>query len=124
MVKTLWLEDPIPFVQAAEIGTEKVICDHATIGVLVTTDGSVVDLPRESYVEAERKVVEKLTALGKPFVIVLNAKDPYSKEVSDLATQMEGEYGVPVIPANAMELNQDDITLIMEQVLYEFRSRT
>ncbi|MGE5580313.1 MAG: stage IV sporulation protein A [Bacillota bacterium] len=120
MVKTLWLEDPIPFVQAAEIGTEKVICDHATIGVLVTTDGSIVDLPREAYVEAEKKVVEKLTALGKPFVIVLNCKDPYSKEVSDLATQMEGEYGVPVIPANALELNQDDVTLIMEQVLYEF----
>ena len=120
MVKTLWMEEPIPFAQAAEIGTEKVISDHSTIGVVVTTDGSIVDLPREAYVEAEKKVVEKLTALGKPFVIVLNSKDPYSKEVSDLATQMEGDYGVPVIPANCLELNQDDITLVMEQVLYEF----
>lgn len=120
MVKTLWVEDPIPFAQAAEIGTEKVINDHSTIGIVVTTDGSIVDLPREAYVEAEKKVVEKLSAIGKPFVIVLNAKDPYSKEVSDLATQMEGDYGVPVIPANCLDLNQDDITLIMEQVLYEF----
>jgi stage IV sporulation protein A len=120
MVRTPWYEEAIPFVQAAELGTEKVISDHSTIGVVVTTDGSIVDLPRESYVEAERTVVEKLTALGKPFVIVLNCVDPYSKEVSDLATEMEGEYGVPVIPANCLDLNHDDITLIMEQVLYEF----
>jgi stage IV sporulation protein A len=120
MVKTLWLEEPIPFVEAAEIGTEKVIADHSTIGIVVTTDGSIVDLPRSAYVEPEKKVVEKLAGLGKPFVIILNSKDPYSKEVSDLATQMEGEYGVPVIPANCLELNHDDITLVMEQVLYEF----
>ncbi|HHY45633.1 MAG TPA: stage IV sporulation protein A [Firmicutes bacterium] len=120
MVRTPWFEEPVPFVQAAELGTEKVIADHSTIGIVVTSDGSIVDLPRESYVEAERKVVEKLTELGKPFVIVLNCRDPYSKEVSDLATEMEGEYGVPVIPANCLDLNHDDITLIMEQVLYEF----
>jgi stage IV sporulation protein A len=120
MVRTPWYEEPIPFVQAAELGTEKVISDHSTIGVVVTTDGSIVDLPRESYVEAEKEIVEKLTALGKPFVIVLNCMDPYSKEVSDLATEMEGEYGVPVIPANCLDLNHDDVTLIMEQVLYEF----
>lgn len=120
MVRTPWFEEPIPFVEAAEIGTEKVIADHATIGIVVTTDGSIVDIPRENYLEPERKVVQKLSALGKPFVIVLNSKDPYSKEVSDLATQMEGEYGVPVIPANCLELNHDDITLVMEQILYEF----
>jgi stage IV sporulation protein A len=120
MVRTPWYEESIPFVQAAELGTEKVISDHSTIGVVVTTDGSIVDLPRESYVEAERRIVEKLAGLGKPFVIVLNCVDPYSKEVSDLATEMEGEYGVPVIPANCLDLNHDDITLIMEQVLYEF----
>ena len=120
MVRTLWAEEPIPFVEAAEIGTEKVIADHSTIGIVVTTDGSILDLPRSAYVDAERKVVEKLSALGKPFVIVLNVKDPYSKEVADLATQMEGEYGVPVIPVNCLELSHDDVTLIMEQVLYEF----
>ncbi len=120
MVRTLWFDEPIPFVEAAEVGTEKVIVDHATIGVMVTTDGSIVDIPREAYVEAEKRVVEKMTALGKPFVIVLNSVDPYSKEASDLATDMEGEYGVPVIPANCQELNHDDIVLIMEQVLYEF----
>lgn len=120
LVRTPWFEEPVPFAQAAELGTEKVISDHSTIGIVVTTDGSIVDLPRESYVEAEKRVAEKLSGLGKPFVIVLNCRDPYSKEVSDLATQMEGEYGVPVIPANCQELNHDDITLIMEQVLYEF----
>ena len=120
LVRTPWFEEPIPFAQAAEVGTEKVVTDHSTIGIVVTTDGSIVDLPRESYVEAEKKIVEQLLGLGKPFVIVLNCRDPYSKEVSDLATQMEGEYGVPVIPANCQELNHDDVTLIMEQVLYEF----
>ncbi len=120
MVMTPWFDEAIPFVSAAEIGTEKVIVDHSTIGILVTTDGSIVDIPRPAYVEPEKRIVEKLTELGKPFVIVLNSKDPYSKEVSDLAIGMEAEYGVPVIPANCQELNQDDITLIMEQVLYEF----
>jgi stage IV sporulation protein A len=120
MVRTPWFDDPIPFIQAAEVGTEKVIVDHATIGIVVSTDGTIVDIPRENYVEAEREIVQKLIDLGKPFVIVLNTVDPYSKEVSDLATDMEGEYGVPVIPANCQELNHDDITLVMEQVLYEF----
>ncbi len=120
MVMTPWFDEAVPFVSAAEIGTEKVIVDHSTIGILVTTDGSIVDIPRSAYAEPEKRVVEKLTELGKPFVIVLNSKDPYSKEVSDLAIGMEAEYGVPVIPANCQELNQDDITLIMEQVLYEF----
>lgn len=120
MVRTLWYDEPIPFTEAAEIGTEKVICDHSTIGILVTTDGTIVDIPRENYVEPERKVVEKLQEIGKPFVIVLNSTDPYSKEVSDIATDMEEEYGVPVIPANCLELTHDDVVLIMEQVLYEF----
>ena len=120
MVRTLWFDEPVPFAEAAEVGTEKVIVDHATIGIVVTTDGSIVDIPREAYVEAERQVVAKMAALGKPFVIVLNSRDPYSKEASDLATDMEGEYGVPVIPADCLSLNHDDIVLIMEQLLYEF----
>ncbi|HHW27898.1 MAG TPA: stage IV sporulation protein A, partial [Firmicutes bacterium] len=90
MVRTLWFDEPVPFAEAAEVGTEKVIVDHATIGIVVTTDGSIVDIPREAYVEAERQVVAKMAALGKPFVIVLNSRDPYSKEASDLATDMEG----------------------------------
>ena len=116
----MWFEDPIPFTEAAGIGTEKVISDHSTIGIVVTTDGTIVDIPRESYVEPERKVIHKLQEIGKPFVIVLNSTDPYSKKVSDLATDMEEEYGVPVIPANCLELTHDDIILIIEQVLYEF----
>lgn len=120
MVRTMWYEEPIPFTEAAELGTEKVIMDHSTIGIVVTTDGTIVDIPRENYVEPERKVVQKLQEIGKPFVIVLNSTDPYSKHVSDLATDMEEEYGVPVIPANCLELTHDDIILIIEQVLYEF----
>ncbi len=119
-VMTPWFDEPVAFVAAAEIGTEKVVEDHSTIGIVVTTDGSIVDIPRSAYVEPEREIVEKLARLGKPFVIILNSVDPYSKEVADLAINMEGEYGVPVIPANCLELNHDDIVLIMEQVLYEF----
>jgi stage IV sporulation protein A len=120
MVRTLWFDEPVPFEDAAELGCEKVVEDHSTIGIVVTTDGSIVDIPREGYAEAEKRVVGKLSELGKPFVIILNSVDPYSKEVSDLATDMEVEYGVPVIPANCLELTYDDIVLIMEQVLYEF----
>ncbi len=120
MVRTLWFDEPIPFADAAEVGTEKVIVEHSTIGVMVTTDGSIVGIPRENYIAAEKRVVEKMAEIGKPFVIVLNSTDPYSKEASDLATDMEGEYGVPVIPANCQELTHDDIVLVMEQVLYEF----
>ncbi len=120
MVRTMWYEEPIPFTEAAEIGTEKVIKDHCTIGVMVTTDGTIIDIPRESYVEPERKVVGKLKEIGKPFVILLNSTDPYSKAVADLAASMELEYEVPVIPANCLELTHDDIILIIEQVLYEF----
>ncbi len=120
MVRTMWYEEAIAFTEAAEIGTQKVISDHSTIGIVVTTDGSIVDIPRANYIQPERTVVAKLQEIGKPFVIILNSIDPYSKRVSDLATEMEEEYGVPVIPANCLELTQDDIILIIEQVLYEF----
>lgn len=120
MVRTPWFEEPVPFQEAADVGTRKVIEDHSTIGIIVTTDGSIVDIPRANYVEPERRAVRELAEIGKPFVIVLNSKDPYSEATSELASEMEGEYGVPVIPVNCLDLNQEDILLIMEQVLYEF----
>lgn len=120
MVTTPWFEDPIPFQEAAEIGTRKVISEHSTIGVLVTTDGSITDIPRANYVEAEERVVAELNDLGKPFVILLNSIRPDLEEVQDLAIQLQEKYDVPVLPMNVAELAQEDILYIMEQILFEF----
>lgn len=120
MVTTPWFEDPIPFQEAAEIGTRKVISEHSTIGVLVTTDGSITDIPRANYVEAEERVVEELNDLGKPFIMLLNSIRPDTEEVLALAAELQEKYDVPVLPLNAAELNQEDILYIMEQILFEF----
>lgn len=120
MVNTPWFEDSIPFQEAAEIGTRKVISEHSTIGVLVTTDGSITDIPRDNYIEAEERVVEELKELGKPFVILMNTIRPNSPDVNELATDLQIQYDVPVLPINAAELVQDDILYIMEQILFEF----
>ena len=120
MVRTPWSEDEIPFETAAEIGTRKVIQEHSTIGLLVTTDGSVTDIPREDYVEAEERVVRELKELNKPFAIVLNSSDPYSEYTRSLADDLEEKYGSPVIPADCSNLNIDDINGVFSRVLYEF----
>ncbi|MBM7854629.1 stage IV sporulation protein A [Desulfohalotomaculum tongense] len=120
MVTTPWFEDPIPFQEAAEIGTRKVISEHSTIGVLVTTDGSITDIPRENYIEAEERVVEELKELGKPFVILMNSIRPTSPEVEAMAMELQEKYDVPVLPVNAAELSQEDILYILEQILFEF----
>ena len=120
MVKTPWSDDEIPFEEAAEIGTRKVITEHSTIGILVTTDGSITEIPREDYVEAESRVVSELKALNKPFVIVLNTNNPYSDETRMLATELEEKYGVSVIPTDCSNLNTDDINNIFGRILYEF----
>ncbi|PSR21720.1 MAG: stage IV sporulation protein A [Sulfobacillus acidophilus] len=120
MVNTPWSDEQMPFEEAAEIGTRKVIQDHSTIGVVVTTDGSFGELAREAYVDAEHRVIAELKELQKPFVVVLNSSRPYADETINLADQMSGEYDVPVIPVNCLELRQDDITQILEHVLYEF----
>ena len=119
-VKTPWFEYEIPFTKAAEIGTRKVIHDHATIGFVVTTDGSVTDLPRENYVAAEEKTVKELKSIGKPFIILLNCRKPYGEEAEALKKQMEEKYGVPVFPVNCEQLKNEDINEIMRQVLFEF----
>ena len=120
MVKTPWAEEEIPFELAAEMGTKKVIEEHSTIGILVTTDGSITEIPREDYVEAEERVVRELKELKKPFVIVLNTDNPYSEYTRDLAKKMEEKYEISVLPTNCANLTNDDVNNIFGKILYEF----
>ena len=120
MVKTPWSDDEIPFEKAAEIGTKKVIEEHSTIGILVTTDGSITDIPREDYIKAEERVVTELKAINKPFVILLNSAEPNSDYTQELATKLSQKYNNSVIPINCANLNLDDINNIFSKVLYEF----
>ena len=120
MVKTPWFEEEIPFEQAAEIGTKKVIQEHSTIGILVTTDGSITDIPREDYIDAEERVVKELKDLNKPFVIVLNSDDPFSDYTKSLAQKLEDKYGTAVIPTDCSNLDMEDINDIFGKILYEF----
>lgn len=120
MVHTPWQDEPMPFVQAAEFGTEKVIKDHSTIGMLVTTDGSIGEISRESYIPAEERVVSELKEIGKPFAIVLNSAHPSAEESIALAYELEEKYQAPVALVNCLELDFDDISHILELVLHEF----
>ena len=120
MVMTPWFEEEIPFAMAAEIGTRKVIQDHSTIGLVITTDGSISDIPREEYEEAERRVISELSDINKPFIIILNCVDPNSPEAEKLAKEMSEEYGSAVLPVNCLELTEEKITDILKQVLYAF----
>lgn len=120
MVKTPWSSEEIPFTQAARIGTEKVINDHATIGIVITTDGSVGELPRQNYLEAEQTTVGQLKEIGKPFVIILNCERPYSDEARQLKEEMENSYGATVIPVNCKQMRREDVMQILESILMEF----
>ena len=120
MVHTPWQEEPMPFCEAAEMGTEKVIREHSTIGMLITTDGTIGDIPRESYVAAEERIVGEMKELGKPFAMVVNSKDPTSEASIELATSLEKKYGVPVALVSCIDLDAEDIRHILELVLYEF----
>ncbi len=120
MVKTPWFEEEIPFGEAAELGTRKVIAEHSTIGVLVTTDGSITDIPREDYIEAEERVVSELKELQKPFVIVLNSRDVHSDYTQALAEKLTEKYDAPVLPIDCSELNMEDVNAIFNTILYEF----
>ena len=120
MVNTPWQEEPMPFVQAAEYGTEKVIKDHSTIGVLVTTDGSIGEISRESYLPAEERVVAELKSIGKPFVIVLNSAEPTSDDAMALAYALEEKYKAPVALVSCIDLDFEDISHILELILNEF----
>lgn len=120
MVKTPWYDYEIPFVEAASIGTRKVIKEHSTIGIVITADGSFGEIPRENYLPAEEQTIEELKMLGKPFIIVLNSAKPYSDETVKLAEYMTEKYRTPVIPANCEQLRKEDMNRILESILYEF----
>ena len=124
MVKTPWYEEEIPFEEADEIGTRKLIAEHSTIGILVTTDGSITDIPREDYINAEERVVKELKELNKPFVIVLNSDDPFSDYTKALAKKLEEKYGVSVLPTDCARLDIEDIDDIFSKILYEFPIET
>lgn len=120
MVSTPWYEEPIPFQEAAELGTRKVISEHSTLGIVVTTDGSITDLPRENYIEAEERVIDEFKDIKRPFIIVMNTGDPDSPDAQELCEELSEKYDVPVVPVNCAELTQKDILSILEKVLYEF----
>jgi len=120
MVNTPWFEEQIPFEEAAEIGTKKVIEEHSTIGILITTDGTVTEIPREEYIDAEENVVAALRNQGKPFVIVLNTNKPNSNESIILCKDLKKRYDAPVVPIDCANLKQSDIEQILEKILYEF----
>jgi len=120
LVKTPWSDEEMPFDQAAEIGTKKVIEEHSTIGVVMTTDGSVTDIDRSSYVEAEERVINEMKECGKPFVVVLNSKNPNSNETKKLAQNLSEKYDAQVLAMNVAELKDSDIDKIFEKVLMEF----
>ncbi len=120
MVKTPWFEESVPFTEAAEIGTEKVIRDHATIGIVLTTDGSFGEIPRENYIEAEEKIITELKELGKPFIIVLNTKNKETELVRGLKEELYKNYNVPVLPINVTEMTEKEILNILKEALYEF----
>ncbi len=120
MVMTPWFEQPVPFNMAAEIGTKKVITEHSTIGLVITTDGSISDIPREEYEQAEERVIDELKQINKPFVILLNCMYPDSEESKELADVLSKKYSVPVMPVNCLELTNNDIKAILGQILYQF----
>ncbi len=120
MVMTPWSQNPMPFAEAAEIGTKKVICEHSTVGIVVTTDGTITDIDKEDYFSAEEQVVNQLKALGKPFIIILNTLNPYSDNVCEHKKFLEEKYGACVLPMNCMELCMEDINSIMENLLLAF----
>jgi stage IV sporulation protein A len=109
--------------EAAEVGTRKVIAEHSTIGVVVTTDGSITDIPRQSYIPAEERVIGELQAIGKPFIVLLNTVNPNNEGAKELAAQLSEKYGVVCMPVNCMQLDEDAVTDILRAVLYEFPMR-
>ena len=120
MVMTPWFDHEIPMTEAAEIGTRKVITDHSTVGVVVTTDGSVTEIPRADYEEAEERVIRELQEIGKPFLVLLNAVDPKSSRVQAMASDIASHYGVCCLPVNCLELDDAAVGDILKAILYEF----
>lgn len=120
LVKTPWSSEDIPFSKAAEIGTQKVIEDYSTVGVVVTTDGSIGEIPRENYEKAEERVIKELKELNKPFIVILNCTNPQSESAATLAEGLEAKYGVCVVCVNVAELDENGFSSVMEKILMEF----
>jgi len=117
---TGWFTEEVPFVEAAEIGTEKVIKDHATIGIVITTDGSIGELSRNNYIAAEDKVITELKNINKPFIVIMNSTHPGSSETLNMVEGLKNKYEVPVIPVSVTDMNETDIVNILKEALYEF----
>ncbi len=123
MVTTPWYDHEIPMAEAAEVGTRKVIAEHSTIGVVITTDGTISDIPREDYLEAEERVIRELRELGKPFIVLLNSADPLSSRAEAIARDISSRYEVNCVPVNCLELSEEAVAAILKAVLYEFPMR-
>ena len=123
MVRTPWYDEPIPFNMAAEIGTQKVITEHSTIGLVITTDGSISDIPREEYEEAEERVISELKATNRPYIVLLNCVYPNTEEARRLAAERAERYGVPVLPISCVDITEADIRNILAKLLYQFPIR-
>jgi len=120
MVTTPWFDEPVPFQEAAEIGTRRVIQEHSTLGVVVTTDGTIADLPRSAYVEAEERVVNELKEVGKPFVLVINSVRPRSEETQALRQELAAKYDIPVLALSAATMGEDEVLGVLREALFEF----
>ncbi len=120
MIHTPWYEEPIPFHDAAEIGTRKVIQEHSTMGIVVTTDGTIGEIPREDYIEAETRIVEELKEVGKPFIMVVNSVQPYRQETELLRQELAEQFDIPVIAMSVESMTEHDVNNVLREVLYEF----
>lgn len=120
MVKTPWYDDEIPFIEAAELGTEKVIKEHSSIGIVITTDGSIGEFERNDYKEAEERVISELKEIGKPFIVIMNSTHPSTKDTQDIALSLREEHNVPVLPMNIDTMTEKDMLNILREALYEF----
>ena len=120
MINTPWFEEPIPFQEAAEIGTRKVIQEHSTIGIVVTTDGTIAEIPRSAYIEAEERIVQELKDVGKPFVMIVNSARPYSAETQALRGELQAKYDIPVMALSAATMGEEDVLNVLREALYEF----
>ncbi len=120
MINTPWFDEAIPFQEAAEIGTRKVIQEHATLGVVITTDGSIAEIPRASYVDAEERIINELKEVGKPFIVIVNSTRPQSDAVIELRNELQAKHDVPVVAMSVANMNEDDMMSVLREVLYEF----
>lgn len=120
MISTPWFDEPIPFQEAAEIGTRKVIQEHSTLGVVVTTDGTISDIPRSSYVLAEERVIEELKEVGKPFIVIINSLKPYSEHAQEMRADLQAKYDIPVMTMSVATAGEEEMIAVLREVLYEF----